>query len=74
VVRAFLIGEQTGRLDQELARLAAEYRENALRRLATITEWFPRIVYIGIVLYIGWTFVVRFYLDYFRMLNDVMKG
>lgn len=73
VVRAFLIGEQTGRLDQELARLAAEYRESALRRLATITEWFPRIVYIGIALYIGWT-IVRGYLDYFRMLNDVMKG
>ena len=73
VVRAFLIGEQTGRLDQELARLAAEYRESALRRLATITEWFPRIVYIVIALYIGWT-IIRSYLGYFQMLNDVMKG
>jgi type II secretory pathway component PulF len=73
VVRAFLIGEQTGRLDQELARLAAEYRESALRRLATITEWFPRIVYIGIALYIGWT-IIRGYLGYFQMLNDVIKG
>jgi type IV pilus assembly protein PilC len=73
VVRAFLVGEQTGSLDQELKRLADEYRESALKRLGAIAEWFPRIIFIGIAIYIGWV-VVQFYMGYFQILNDVIKG
>lgn len=73
VVRAFFIGEQTGGLDKELARLADEYRENALRRLETISEWLPRIILLGVAIFVGWL-VVQAYMGYFQMVNDVIKG
>lgn len=73
VVRAFFIGEQTGGLDIELARLADEYRESALRRMDYISEWLPRIILVGVAVFVGWI-VVRFYVGYFQAVNDVMKG
>ncbi len=73
VVRAFLVGEQTGSLDQELKRLADEYRESALKRLAAISEWFPRLIFIAIAIYIGWV-VIRSYMSYFQTVSDLIKG
>ena len=73
VVRAFFIGEQTGGLDKELARLADEYRESALRRLEYISEWLPRIILTGVGIFVGWL-VVRFYMGYLQAVGDVLKG
>jgi type II secretory pathway component PulF len=72
VVRAFFVGEKTGSLDQELSRLAREYRESALRRLEAISEWLPRFILIGVAVYVGWI-VLRSYLGYFQMIQDVIK-
>ncbi len=72
VVRAFFVGEKTGSLDQELSRLAKEYRESALRRLEAISEWLPRFILTGVAVYVGWM-VVRSYLGYFQMIQDVIK-
>ncbi len=73
VVRAFFIGEQTGSLDHELNRLATEYRETALRRLDAISEWLPRIILVGVAIFVGWI-IVRWYMGYFQSLNDLIKG
>ena len=56
-VRAFAVGEQTGELDRELLRIGENYRNSAMRRLETIAEWVPRLIYIAIVCYIGWRIV-----------------
>ena len=73
VVRAFVIGEQTGSLDHELARLANEYRENALKRMETISEWLPRLLLTAVAIYVGWI-VIRGYLGYFQSIKDMLKG
>ncbi len=70
VLRGFLVGEESGRLDQELRRLADEYRTAALRRLNTLTEWIPRLIYIGILIYIGWQ-TVSFYKGYADQLKSL---
>lgn len=64
-VRAFAVGEQTGELDSELQRIAEEYRSAAMRRLETISEWVPRIIYIAIICYTGWR-IVSAYAGMFR--------
>ena len=56
-VRAFAVGEQTGELDRELLLIGEKYRNAALRGLESIAEWVPRLIYIGIMLYVGWRIV-----------------
>lgn len=70
--RAFLVGEETGRLDQELRRLSAEYRAAALRGLDILAEWGPRLLYIGVAIYVGYM-VVSWYAGYVKSINDVLK-
>ena len=69
-VRAFAVGEETGELDRELQRIGESYRTAAMRRLTAIAEWFPRLLYIAIMAYIGWR-IVSFYSGYFRSLQNV---
>lgn len=57
MTRAVCIGEQTGELDKELARMTDEYREEALGRLDTLSEWVPRLIYVAILLYAGYSIV-----------------
>lgn len=57
MMRSFLVGEETGELDKELPRLAAEYQAEALTRLETAAQWLSIFIYIGIVLYLAWSIV-----------------
>ncbi len=70
MIRALCVGEETGHLDEELTRLAAEYQAEALTRLDTATEWIPRLLYIGILLYIGYQIVT----GYQRYLQQLGKA
>lgn len=56
-IRAFTVGEQTGELDRELQRIGEDSRAAAMRRLETISEWVPRLIYLGVMCYIGWRIV-----------------
>lgn len=58
--RGFLIGEQTGTLDSELLRAADEYQTHAMNGIDTFAEWAPRLIYLIIALYIGWSIIVTF--------------
>jgi type IV pilus assembly protein PilC len=73
VTRAILVGEQVGQLDQELARLSQDYQEKGVARLETLTEWIPRILFVCILLYIGYR-IITFMLGYFQTLNKIMEG
>lgn len=73
VTRAILVGEQTGRLDEELARMTAEYQEKAVARLETVTEWLPRMLFVGVLLYTGYR-IVTILLGYFATLNKIIDG
>jgi type II secretory pathway component PulF len=65
MTRALCIGEQTGELDTELARLAADYQAEGVSRLETATEWLARAFHIAILLYVGYIIVTGYkaYLD-----------
>ena len=52
--RAIEVGEHAGRLDEETARAAEIFRTRTLQSLDAIGFWVPRLLYIGIVLYVGW--------------------
>ncbi len=56
-VRTFAVGEQTGELDAELLRTSTQYRTAGLRGIEAVAEWVPRLIYIGIMGYIGWSIV-----------------
>jgi type II secretory pathway component PulF len=73
MTRAVCIGEQTGELDQELTRTAAEYQKEALARLETAAEWLPRLLYIAILLYIGYS-IVTMYQAYLTEAGKILGG
>jgi general secretion pathway protein F len=72
VMRAFAVGEQTGRVDEQLGRLAQDYQSKAIRRLDTLSEWIPKLIYIAVVIYAAWV-VISFYVNYLNTINNLMK-
>ncbi len=73
MTRAFCVGEQTGELDEELTRMAAEYQNEALARLETLAEWVPRLIYVGILIYVGYS-VVMMYKGYLSDVGKIIDG
>ena len=57
MMRAFSVGEQTGELDAELARMASQYQAEGVTRLETAAEVTARGLYLAILLYIGYVLV-----------------
>jgi type IV pilus assembly protein PilC len=57
MMRGFLVAEETGELDQELTRMAAEYQGEALRRLEIAAEWISKMIYVAVVLYVAWVII-----------------
>lgn len=47
--RTFRVAEASGRLDEETTRWAGIYRERFFKRVDSLTEWLPRILYLLIV-------------------------
>ncbi len=73
MIRSFCVGEQTGELDAELKRLAAEYQAEGLARIETLAEWLPRFFYIAILFYIGYG-VVTWYQSYLHQAMSIMDS
>jgi len=57
LVSAFRVAEEIGGLDQELPKIAGELEATALGRVEALSEWVPRLIYVGIVLLMGWRVV-----------------
>lgn len=55
--RAIETGEHAGRLDEEIYRAAELYREQFTQRLLGISEWVPRLLYIVILLLLGYRII-----------------
>jgi type II secretory pathway component PulF len=68
-MRAIQIAEDTGDLDVVLEQLATEHQADGLRRLSTVSEWVPRMVYLGVVVFVAWQ-VISGYRSY---LETVMR-
>jgi type IV pilus assembly protein PilC len=70
VNHAIAVGEESGALDTELQRLAADYQADGLTRLDTLAEWVPRMLMLAIFAYVGYG-IVRFYLGYLQQVQDI---
>ncbi len=64
-----LLAEETGELHRVLPRLREEYEREGLQRLRTAAQWLPRILYFGVLGYLGWR-IVSFYMGY---LQDLVR-
>jgi type II secretory pathway component PulF len=70
--RAIEVGEYSGRLDQETHRAAEIFKEKTLSALEAFAQWIPRIIYILIVLFIGWR-ILRTALDIASSVNSALN-
>ncbi len=57
IERAVQVGDHSGRLDEESQRASELLQTKATDQLDALAEWMPRILYIGIVLYVGWRII-----------------
>lgn len=64
-------GEETGQLDQCLAKLEVEFREEATRRLFQVSFWYPKLIYLLVAVYIGWQ-IIQFFQGYLEIFDDIL--
>lgn len=57
IERAVQVGDHSGRLDEECCRAAELLETKAVSQLDALAEWMPRILYVGIALYVGWRII-----------------
>ena len=67
----YATGEVTGKLDETLSRLHTYYQEEGSRKIRTLAQVFPWLVYCAVAAYIGYK-VIQFWSGYFQQLNQVM--
>jgi len=72
VARAIKIGEETGTLDIETHRAAQELEARAFRRLDVLSEWIPRLLYIAMVVYVGYSIVSMMNTEIFGRFDSLM--
>jgi type IV pilus assembly protein PilC len=65
-------GEISGQLDDTLRRLYRHYQEEGLRQLHAVAQWTPRMVYLLVVLLIGYQ-VISFWSGYYAQINELTK-
>jgi type II secretory pathway component PulF len=70
--RAIEVGEHSGRLDEETRRAAEIFKEKTLGALDALAQWIPRILYILIVLFIGWR-IIRTAFDVANSINSALN-
>ena len=54
---AVRIGEESGRMDEELRVAAEELDAGSARFLEALTEWIPRFLYLAVALFVGWSVI-----------------
>lgn len=65
----YATGEISGQLDETLRRLQNYYQEEGTRKLHLVAQWVPRLVYLCVVVLIGYQ-IVRFYTNYFNQVRN----
>jgi type II secretory pathway component PulF len=70
--QGLIVGEETGSLDDELRRMATEYRERALSALEIFSEWLPKLIYVGVVLFLAWK-ILAIASGYYKSIDNLLK-
>ena len=63
-VSLYSTGEVSGKIDESLERLNSIYQEAATSQIRAFAAWLPKLIYIGIVAYIGYQ-VIAFWQNYY---------
>ena len=71
MIRAVCVGEETGELEEELTRVAADYLAEGLARLDTLAEWLPRLLYLAVLVTLGWK-VISWYRNYLGQVESIL--
>jgi len=69
-VALYRTGESTGKVDENLLRLAAQYQEQANRALTLSTMFYPAVMFLVVAGAVGY-FVITLYSGYLKMLTDL---
>lgn len=72
MTRAIVVGEQSGRLDEELNRVAAEAQVEALTRLDSGAEWLSKLIYFAVLIYVSWR-VISTYRDVLSIYGKLLE-
>jgi type II secretory pathway component PulF len=72
MIQSFSVGEETGRLGEELDRLATDHQAAAITKLDTLAEWLPKLIYLAVCLYLGYR-IVTWYGGYLQQVEDLTK-
>ena len=67
--RSFRVAEQAGELDAELTALAQRSEDLAVAALKRWSEWLPRLLYGGVLIYAAWQ-IVAWYAAYMSSVNN----
>lgn len=62
-------GEATGTLQESLRRIAVHYQDEGVAKLRSFAAWLPRLLYLGIALYLGYR-IVEYYRGYFKLIDS----
>lgn len=65
----YATGEISGTLDETLRRMHAYYREEGSRKLHSVAQWAPRLIYIAVLFFAGYI-VVRFWVKQFQDIRN----
>lgn len=63
-------GEVSGKLDETLRRMRQYYQEEGSRKIRAVSQWVPRLIYLGVAFMIAWR-VVGFYTARFQEINNI---
>jgi type II secretory pathway component PulF len=66
-------GEVSGKLDETLRQLHRYYQEEGSRKIHTVAQWTPRLIYLLVALAIAY-FIVHFWMNYFQQINNATSG
>ena len=66
-------GEVSGKLDETLRRLHTYYQEEGSRKIHTVAQWLPRIIYLIVALAIGY-YIIHFWMNYFQQIERATGG
>jgi type II secretory pathway component PulF len=66
-------GEVSGKLDESLKYLHRHYQDEGTRKLHTLAELLPRVVYLAVMLAIAYA-IIKFYMGYFGQIEKATNG
>jgi len=73
VVEGIIVAEESGTHGTSLRRLSEAQADRAYRRLELIAEWVPRLIYLGVLGYVGWQ-IVLVYKGYLDQIEGLFKN